>query len=85
MTEQLSEIIQSMILKSRIPAKELAEQLGKPYSTLLREANPNDEGAKLGVETFIKILKLTGDTAPIEYIAQELDLEVVPKKAAKAG
>ena len=42
MAAELSDIIQTMILKSPIPAKILAEQIGKPYSTLLREANPND-------------------------------------------
>ena len=79
MAAELSKIIHSMILESPIPAKVLAKRIGKPYSTLLREVNPHDEGAKLGVETFIQLLKVTGDMSPIEYIARELDFELVPK------
>lgn len=85
MNGDLSKIIHSVILESHIPAKALANQLGKPYSTLLREVNPYDEGAKLGVETFVQILKITGDTTPIEYIADELGLELIPKKMLKTG
>ena len=85
MSGQLSKLIHSVILDSPIPAKILAKQIGKPYSTLLREVNPYDDGAKLGVETFIEILKITGDTTPVEYIANELGLEVVPKKLRKTG
>lgn len=80
MAGELLKIIHAMVRDCRVPTKVLAQQIGKPYSTLLREVNPNDGGAKLGVETFIQLLKATGDTGPIEYIARELDLEVVPKK-----
>ena len=38
-----------------VPAKSVAEAVGKPYSTLMREINPYDKGAKLGVETFMGI------------------------------
>lgn len=79
MNSELSKIIHSVILDSSIPPKALAQQIGKPYSTLLREVNPYDEGAKLGVETFIDILRITGDIAPVEYIANQLGLAVVPK------
>jgi len=85
MSGELSKIIHTVILESRIPAKVLAQKLGKPYSTLLREINPYDMGAKLGVETFMEILKLTGDTAPIEFMARELGLEVVERKIPKTG
>lgn len=79
MTAELSNLIHDMILRGPIPAKILAKQIGKPYSTLLREANPHDGGAKLDVETFIRIIKATGDLSPMEYIARELDFEMVPK------
>lgn len=79
MTEELSKLIHALILKGPIPAKILAEQIGKPYSTLLREANPHDGGAKLDVETFIRIIKATGDMSLMEYIARELGLELVSK------
>ena len=85
MTGQFSKLMHSVILDSSIPPKLLAKQIGKPYSTLLREVNPYDQGAKLGVETFIEILKVTGDISPVEYIANELGLDVVPKKLRKTG
>ena len=85
MNVELARIIHSVILDSPIPAKVLAKQVGKPYSTLLREANPYDSGAKLGIETLVELLKLTGDTRTIEYIANELGYDIVPRGLRKAG
>lgn len=82
---ELTRIIHTSILESPIPAKVLAKKIGKPYSTLLREVNPYDEGAKLGVETFVQILKITGDYSPLEFIANELGLDISSKKMRKVG
>lgn len=82
---ELTRIVHTSILESPIPAKVIAKKIGKPYSTLLREVNPYDEGAKLGVETLLQILKITGDTAPLEYMAAELGMELVSKKMRKTG
>lgn len=82
---ELTRIVHTSILESPIPAKVIAKKIGKPYSTLLREVNPYDEGAKLGVETLLQILKITGDTAPLEYLANELGMELVSKKIRKTG
>ena len=84
---RLARIIHSTILESAIPAKVIAKQLNKPYSTLLREVNPYDDGAKLGIETLLQIMKITGDTAPLAFIAHELGLELVTKtkNLRKAG
>lgn len=85
MSADFSKLIHASVLDSHIPAKVLAKRIGKPYSTLLREINPYDQGAKLGVETFIEILKVTGDISPVEYIANELGLDIVPKPLRKTG
>lgn len=85
MDKELSKLIHTIILNSPIPAKSLAEQIGKPYSTLLREVNPYDPGAKLGIETFVDILKITGDISPIQYIADQLGYTVVEKNLRKTG
>ena len=85
MNTELTRIIHNVILESSIPAKTLARELGKPYSTLLREVNPYDAGAKLGVETFMALIKLTGDITPMEYIADELGMELVPKNLRRTG
>lgn len=84
MPTEFAKIIHAMVVESAVPVKELARRIGKPYSTLLREANPYDERAKLGVETFIQLIKATGDISPMEHIARELDLELVPKKRPTA-
>ena len=76
---RLARTIHSTILESAIPAKVIAKQLNKSYSTLLREVNPYDDGAKLGIETLLQIMKITGDTAPLAFIANELGLELVTK------
>ncbi|MDL2280215.1 amino acid-binding protein, partial [Desulfovibrio sp. OttesenSCG-928-G11] len=72
MSAEFIKLIHSTVLESPIPAKVLAKKIGKPYSTLLREINPYDQGAKLGVETFVEILKNTGDITAVEYIANQL-------------
>ena len=72
MHEQLIKEIQKMVRDGEVPAKSVAEAVGKPYSTLLREINPMDSGAKLGVETFMDIIRATGDATPLERLVQEL-------------
>ena len=82
---QLARIIHSTILESSVPAKVIAKQIGKPYSTLLREVNPYDDGAKLGIETLLQVLKLTGDMSALEYMANEMGLELASKNLRKTG
>ena len=55
--------IHETVVNGKMPSKAIASAIGKPYSTLLRETNPLDPGAKLGVETFMAIIETTGDSA----------------------
>ena len=48
------------------------------YSTLLRETNPLDPGAKLGVETFMAIIETTGDSTPLNVMVRELGYRLAP-------
>lgn len=59
-------------------AKSVAIAIGKPYSTLLRETNPLDPGAKLGVETFMDIIETTGDSTPLNVMVRELGYRLTP-------
>ena len=77
MRSELTKIVHELVLNSPIPAKALAKEIGKPYSTLLREVNPYDAGAKLGVETLMEIMKKTGSVEPLEYIAQEMGFTIL--------
>ncbi len=85
MRSDLVKIVHSVVLDSHIPAKALAKEVGKPYSTLLREINPYDAGAKLGVETLLLIMRCTGNTKPLEFMAEQLGYELVPKRARASG
>ncbi len=78
MFSDLMRIIHQMILDSPIPAKALAKEIGKPYSTLLREVNPYDTGAKLGVETLMDIMRETGDVEPLAFMAKQFGFSLVP-------
>ena len=54
-----------------------------PISTLLREVNPYDTGAKLGAETLLQIMTQTGDLKPLEFMASSLGYELAPRKGEK--
>ena len=77
MVSELSTLIHNLVLDNPVPAKDLAKAIGKPYSTLLREVNPYDTGAKLGAETLLQIMMQTGDTKPLEYMAGKLGYSLV--------
>lgn len=90
MLSELTKIVHNLVLDNPLPAKALAKEIGKPYSTLLREINPYDTGAKLGVETLLMIMRCTGDLKPLEYMAQQLgcrleqDGTITPKRSRRA-
>lgn len=80
MRSDLIKVVHNIVLDSPTPAKALAKELGKPYSTLLREINPYDSGAKLGVETMLQIMQITGNVTPLEYMADQLGYTLEPKR-----
>ena len=84
MRSDLIKILHNLVLDNPTPAKVLAKEIGKPYSTLLREINPYDTGAKLGVETLLQIMKLTKNVAPLEYMANQLGYSLVASSSDNA-
>ncbi len=83
MQNDFSTYIHSYVLDSQMPARDLAKALGKPYSTLLRELNPYDSGAKLGAESLFQIMSITGNYKPIEFMAEKLGLDISIRMAEK--
>ena len=81
MQKSLSEIIHEVALDNN--PKGLAEEMGKPYSTFMREINPYDDGAKVGAESLIPFTRATGDFAAIDFIETALGRVafVIPKPA----
>lgn len=73
----ITRVVQEMVLEGKKPAKIVAEEINKPYSTLLRELNPFDMGAKIGIETLIDIMRSTGSVEALEYLANEFGYELV--------
>ena len=74
----IEELMHTLVTEGPIPAKDIAKAVGKPYSSLMRELNPNDGAAKLGANTFLHILEVTGDTKPLQEIAAHFGLTFIP-------
>ena len=76
--DSITRITQKVVLEGDKSAKEVAQTIGKPYSTLLREINPFDKNAKLGVDTLMAILITTNEVEPLEYIAKSIGYTLKP-------
>ena len=74
---RVTELAQELVLATDVSARDLAAKLKKPYSTLMREVNPYDTGAKLGADTLLEMMAETGKTAPLEYMAARLGFKLV--------
>ena len=85
MHEQLIKEIQKTVRDGEVPAKSVAEAVGKPYSTLMREINPYDKGAKLGVETFMAIIETTGRHHASESDGTRTWLRAYPQQVMSAS
>lgn len=53
----LSEVMARLVDDSGLPLKAIAAEIGKPYTTLYRELDGNDEGAKIGVDTALLLIR----------------------------
>ena len=80
MHEQLIKEIQKMVRDGEVPAKSVAEAVGKPYSTLMREINPYDKGAKLGVGSPVVSMIAMNVSTPLKLMAYELGYRLIPDK-----
>lgn len=67
----LLEKVQTIVFK--YGAEAMAQELGKPYKTLMRELNPNDAGAKLGLIDFLQVIRISKDYSPLQMIAKRFD------------
>jgi hypothetical protein len=74
----LTELIRDMVFNCGVPAKAVASGLKKPYTTFLRELNPDDDGAKLGVDVLEDIMLECGNVSPLRRMALTLNYRLVP-------
>lgn len=76
MLEKIEKAIQQLVVNGPVSVEELAKILGKSPKTLLREVNPDDKKAKLGAETLVEIMRITGGIEPLKLMAEELDFTI---------
>ena len=76
-TDELSLLIQHVVRKDPARIPYLAKLAGKRCSTLLREADPQDKRAKMGIETLLAVMVGSGDVSPLAYMARRMGLELV--------
>ncbi|MFW5500695.1 MULTISPECIES: phage regulatory CII family protein [unclassified Maridesulfovibrio] len=76
MSEKVEKAIQDLVMNGPVPLEQLAERLGKTPRTLAREVDPDDRKAKLGAETLVEIMRITGGVEPLRLMAEELDLTI---------
>lgn len=79
MRSHVEGLVQEIVFSDERKARDIATMVGKPYPTLLRELNPNDSEAKLGLSTACEIMKLTGNVEPLEFMAKEMGYNLVKK------
>ena len=64
-----------------MPLKALAADLGKAYTTMIRELNPDDDGAKLGADLLVRMMQVSGDIRPLAWLAHKLGYMLIDKKS----
>lgn len=80
MSGEFVRIIHDTVLESPLGAKQIAQAVGKPYSTLLREINPYDTGAKLGAETLVRVMQVTNNHSPLYHVAEQMGYSLTKKE-----
>ena len=80
-SNEFSLLLQDVVLRDAGGMRNVAFKLGKTQASLLRELNPHDRRAKLGVETLLRLMEVCHDVRPLEYMAGKLGmrLEMLPK------
>ncbi len=78
MKDRLLSVFQETLFQSGHTANEIAQGIRKPYSTLMRECNPYDKGAKLGALTLFEIMSFTKNVEPLREMAHLMGYELMP-------
>ena len=73
--------------------EELTHQLQDPavladaarYPALMREVNPYDRGAKLGADTLLRIMEVSRDVRPLEYMARLMGMRLERAQGKPSG
>jgi len=60
----LSEVVSRMVDASGRPLKAIAGDVGMSYTSLYRQLDPNDDGAKIGVDALLPLIRACMGSAP---------------------
>jgi len=77
MSRSIHDVVREMVERSAKPVKALAKEVGKPYPTLMRELNAEDQGAKLGVELLLPLMQACESVMPLRFLASRMGQRVV--------
>ena len=75
----ITAVCQGVVMRERGDCKIVAAQMGRPYKLMLREINPNDHGAKFGVDDLIPLCRAARSVEPVRVIADQLGHDLVPR------
>ena len=81
MENRLLSVFQEALFQSGYTVNEIARGIRKPYSTLMRECNPYDKGAKLGAMTLFEIMSFTRNVEPLREMAHLMGYELTPRES----
>lgn len=68
-----------------LKTEQVAERLGKPYSTLMNELNPAIESHKFSATLLIPLMQAVGSDTPAHYIAGAMGGVFLPLPKAEGG
>ena len=86
MTPSITAILHELVKEapSGLPAKFIAERVGREYNTLMSELS-RQHGHKLGADLVLPLMKLTGSIQPLDVMAAEMGLVCVALPPAGEG
>ncbi len=68
----LSEILHDIAIAGTVPAKMIAQALGRSHVVLLNQLNSNVVPAKLGVDDLIPFMRSSGSVEPLAWLARQM-------------
>jgi hypothetical protein len=80
MKNDITAVILEMAQDCPRAIKTIAAEVGKPYSTLMRELDPGDRGAKLGVDLLLPLMQACKSISPLCHLAEAMGHRVVSIK-----
>lgn len=77
MHDDIVAAVDAMVEESAKTRKQIADEIGKPYTTLMRELNQADELAKLGARDLVPLMNACGGLHPLEHLASRMGCRLV--------